>query len=87
MGEIVGDREELTRRVPTRWNSDLACIDSCVHFRKAVVSLTEDTAHKLGAYRMTNTQWDLALELVGALTVSVMYSFTTVAKQFLRIDI
>jgi hypothetical protein len=38
--DVVGNQTSLTRRVPTRWNSEKDCLDSHINLRPAVESLT-----------------------------------------------
>jgi hypothetical protein len=55
----------LDRRVPTRWNSDFACLAAHVYFEEPVRALTTDP--KLSAFALTDAQWVLAKKLVGVL--------------------
>lgn len=63
-------QRKLTRRVVTRWNTDLECIRSHLHFRPAVKLLTADRDLSLKRYQLTETQWSLAEQLVSELKVS-----------------
>lgn len=65
----VDSRSALTRRVPTRWNSDFACLDAHVDFKNVIQQLTGVAAYKLSAYRLTDNQWSLADDLVEILLV------------------
>ncbi|KAJ7719489.1 hypothetical protein B0H16DRAFT_1336582, partial [Mycena metata] len=49
-----GQKVALDRRVPIRWNSDLACLASHVHFSCPVKQLTQDN---LEEYALTPEQW------------------------------
>lgn len=64
------DKRALDRRVPTRWNSELGCVEAHLHFRPVVESLTSPTANGLAAYRLTLIQWALAEDVANILTVS-----------------
>ncbi|KAK1223122.1 hypothetical protein PQX77_014009 [Marasmius sp. AFHP31] len=57
------DKCALSRRVPTRWNSDYYCLDDHIHFCEAVTSLTNQTSLKLGSYQLSDNQWNLAIQL------------------------
>ncbi|KAF8960256.1 hypothetical protein BDZ97DRAFT_1666176, partial [Flammula alnicola] len=58
--ELKGDQRALTRRVPTRWNSDLACLMSHFHFKEIVEQLTSISSLKLKSYRLSAEQWKMA---------------------------
>lgn len=75
-------RTALTRRVPTRWNSDFNCLDAHLYFRPAVEQLTTVSANKLSAYRLTSEQWDLSDDLVDVLAI-----FDGPTKLFSRADV
>ncbi len=49
-------RHSLTRHVPMRWNSNLACLSAHIHFRRAIEQLTAASSNKLQAYRLTDQQ-------------------------------
>ena len=38
--ELHGDKKTLDRRVATRWNSDLACLEAHIYFKIPVKQLT-----------------------------------------------
>ncbi|KAJ6545063.1 hypothetical protein DFH09DRAFT_1509464, partial [Mycena vulgaris] len=61
-----GQKIALDRRVPTRWNSDLACLVAHVQFERPVKQLTQDN---LEEYALTPEQWVLAKQLCQALAV------------------
>jgi hypothetical protein len=67
--ELKGSKRTLDRRVPTRWNSDLACLKAHVHFKSVVQALTAVDSYKLQAYRLTTAQWRLAEDLALILEV------------------
>ncbi|KIJ06128.1 hypothetical protein PAXINDRAFT_92474, partial [Paxillus involutus ATCC 200175] len=62
-----GNKETLDRRVPTRWNSDLACLDAHLHFRPVVEQLTG--AQEMKSFRLTEHQWPLATTLAAVLSL------------------
>ncbi|KAI0045690.1 hypothetical protein FA95DRAFT_1543462 [Auriscalpium vulgare] len=64
---LATDQRRLARRVPTRWNSDLACLKSHVELRKAVEQLTGDRTLGLTAFRLTDAQWELVDDLMEVL--------------------
>jgi hypothetical protein len=68
--ELPGDKTALDRRVPTRWNSDLACLDTHLYFRSPVEQLTGAAINKLQAYRLSEKQWSLAEMLSAILEVT-----------------
>ncbi|KIJ59521.1 hypothetical protein HYDPIDRAFT_62087, partial [Hydnomerulius pinastri MD-312] len=55
---LDGDKETLDWRVPTRWNSDLACLDAHLYFEKVIKQLT--VAAELKSFQLTDGQWPLA---------------------------
>jgi hypothetical protein len=59
--------------VPTRWNSEKDCIDSHINLLPVVESIIGNTANKLGAFKMSADQWNLALELKDVLVVWLMF--------------
>ncbi|KAH6890700.1 hypothetical protein BKA70DRAFT_1035996, partial [Coprinopsis sp. MPI-PUGE-AT-0042] len=67
--QLDGHKTTLDRRVPTRWNSDLNCLQAHFHFRNEVESLTGVSRNKLSAYRLTETQWKIAEDLRDALVI------------------
>lgn len=52
--------------MPTRWNSDFACLSAHVVFEVPVRQLTSDPANNLKDYELTADQWTLAKELVNS---------------------
>ncbi|KAJ7107694.1 hypothetical protein C8R44DRAFT_834190 [Mycena epipterygia] len=62
-GKINSDKTALDRRCPTRWNSDLACIDAHNILRVAVEQLTATSTLKLSAFKFTEDQWALSDEV------------------------
>ncbi|KAF8960348.1 hypothetical protein BDZ97DRAFT_1905934 [Flammula alnicola] len=58
-----GQQRSLTRRVPTRWNSDLACLAAHIAFETPVKQLTSDSSNNLKQYALTDAQWTLAKQL------------------------
>jgi hypothetical protein len=53
---LPGDKIALDRCVPTRWNSDLTCLDAHLYFRSPVEQLTGAAVNKLQAYRLSEEQ-------------------------------
>ena len=72
--ELVGSKKALDRRVSTRWNSDLTCLEAHIHFKNVIQQLTGVAANKLQAYRLSDEQWELADDLVEVLMVSNIFS-------------
>jgi hypothetical protein len=68
-----GQKRTLTRHVPTRWNSDLACLASHVELETPVKQLTSDTSNQLGKYALNRQQWNLAKELTEVLEVCLWH--------------
>lgn len=62
-------RRALARRIATRWNTELDCLRSHVHFRSAIKQLVADRDLSLKRYDLTESQWDLAMQLVSELKV------------------
>jgi len=69
--ELDGGKTSLDRRVPTRWNTDLTCLDAHVYLKSPVQQLTAAAVNKLQKYRLTDRQWDLAEDLVDVLAASI----------------
>ncbi|KAG9081574.1 hypothetical protein FRC06_005502 [Ceratobasidium sp. 370] len=60
-------RRTLARRMATRWNTEVECLRSHVHFRPAVKKLTADRNLSLKQYELTDAQWPLAETLISEL--------------------
>ncbi|KAI0041493.1 hypothetical protein FA95DRAFT_1641654, partial [Auriscalpium vulgare] len=60
-------KRRLDRRVPTRWNSDYACLAAHVQFKSEVRQLT--TEDGLADYALTPEQWSLAEKLKEVLEI------------------
>ncbi|KAF8239549.1 hypothetical protein L208DRAFT_1237199, partial [Tricholoma matsutake] len=67
--DLSGNKETLDHWVPTRWNSDLTCLDAHLYFRSPVEQLTGAAINKLQAYWLSEDQWDLAETLSAVLEV------------------
>jgi hypothetical protein len=67
--ELEGSKKALDRRVTTRWNSDLTCLEAHVHFKNIIQQLTGVATNKLQAYRLSGQQWELADDLIEVLMV------------------
>ncbi|KAF5325785.1 hypothetical protein D9611_000913 [Ephemerocybe angulata] len=66
---LDGAKRTLDRRVPTRWNSDKDCLGAHQYFRRQVEQLTGLSETKLRPYRLTESQWKIADDLVEALAI------------------
>ncbi|EJD02902.1 uncharacterized protein FOMMEDRAFT_84803, partial [Fomitiporia mediterranea MF3/22] len=66
---ITGDKRVLARRVATRWNSDLACLDSYFLLYPIVQQLTGIREYKLQSFILSDTQLALARELREVLSI------------------
>ena len=64
------DKCSLDRRVPTRWNSESDCLEAHLYFQPIVEALTIPTENGLRAYKLTPTQWSLAMDVGDVLEVS-----------------
>lgn len=62
-------KKTLDRRVPTRWNSDFACLKTHMLFEKEIKLFTSQEANGLQIYALTVTQWKLAKQLIPVLEV------------------
>ncbi|QRV91935.1 hypothetical protein RhiJN_19953 [Ceratobasidium sp. AG-Ba] len=62
-------RKALSRRVPTRWNSDHHASDDHIYFRQPIQWLMGRSESKLQHYRLKEDQWPLAEEWNEALEV------------------
>lgn len=71
-GELASadQKVRLDRRVPTRWNSDLACLAAHLHFEREVRLITT-SAYGLEDFALSEMQWKLAKDLVGVLDVYI----------------
>ncbi|KAL1707230.1 hypothetical protein EV121DRAFT_278135 [Schizophyllum commune] len=65
------DRNRISRRVATRWNSDYKCLDDYLVLKAAVEALTSQSDLKLHAYRLTQRQWELSKELRDLLRIFI----------------
>ncbi|KAG2336199.1 hypothetical protein BDR05DRAFT_897048 [Suillus weaverae] len=59
-------KRRLDRRVPTRWNSDFACLSAHLFFKDEVKIFTT-SENKMSDYALTELQWGLAEHLVPVL--------------------
>ncbi|KAG9121003.1 hypothetical protein FRC07_003227 [Ceratobasidium sp. 392] len=64
-----GNATLLPCHVATRWNSDCVCLAGHLRFKAPVQWLTSNPAIKLRKYTLTESQWDLAVELYSVLEV------------------
>jgi hypothetical protein len=71
--DLPGDKTALDRRVTTRWNSDLTCLNAHLYFRSPIEQLTGAAVNNLRAYRLSEEQWDLAETLSSILEVKYLY--------------
>ena len=62
-------KKRIDRRVPTRWNSDHACLAAYISFEDPVGLLTNQNDLKLKAFSLSLNQWALATKLVAVLQV------------------
>ncbi|KAL1743062.1 hypothetical protein HDZ31DRAFT_41814, partial [Schizophyllum fasciatum] len=76
-GDLPHNKETLSRRVATRWNSTCDCLNDHLLLKPVVMDFTDKTELKLKAYRLTPDQWDLAQQLHELLKV-----FIPVTEQF-----
>ncbi|KAI5823657.1 hypothetical protein K523DRAFT_344161 [Schizophyllum commune Tattone D] len=65
------DRNTISRRVATRWNSDYKCLDDYLVLKAAVEALISQSDLKLQAYHLSQRQWELAKELRDLLRIFV----------------
>lgn len=70
-----GQQRSLIRRVPTRWNSDLACLASHIEFETPVKQLTSSDS-SLKKFALSEAQWVLAKQLTEVLEVSLPKCFS-----------
>lgn len=70
---LRGQKDTLDRRVPTRWNSDFACLSAHALFRVPVSQLTSDPANNLTEYKLTDDQWVLVTQLLDADVLQVCF--------------
>ena len=63
------DKTHLDRRVPTRWNSDFACLKAHLHFKDEIQILTQKEGLALEDYALSRSQWKLTEHLVPVLEV------------------
>ncbi|KAH6894754.1 hypothetical protein BKA70DRAFT_1375748 [Coprinopsis sp. MPI-PUGE-AT-0042] len=66
---LEGHKAVLERRVAARWNSDFNCLNSHLHFKNEVQSLTAISSNNLRAYQLTDSQWKIALDLRDCLEI------------------
>ncbi|KAJ7060829.1 hypothetical protein C8F01DRAFT_988053, partial [Mycena amicta] len=77
----AGQKVALDRRVPTRWNSDLACLAAHNKFETPVKQMT-GVDSGLTQYALTAAQWQLAKQLAEALEI-----FEDITKLFSRAEV
>lgn len=85
--ELEGSKKALDRRVSTRWNSDLTCLEAHIHFKNVIQQLTGVAANKLQSYRLSDKQWELADVLIDVLMVSNIFSLCVIMLICFRSDI
>ncbi|KAJ7449000.1 hypothetical protein FB451DRAFT_950729, partial [Mycena latifolia] len=66
-GKIDSDKTALDRRCPTRWNSDLDCLNAHNVLKVAVEQLTATSSLKLSSFKLTDEQWALSDEVTDVL--------------------
>ncbi|TFK34202.1 hypothetical protein BDQ12DRAFT_700513 [Crucibulum laeve] len=76
---LSGGQHTLTRRVPTRWNSDCACLESHLHFKTIVQELTIVPSNGLKAYELSPKQWAMAADVLDVL--QLFNDFTNLFSQ------
>lgn len=81
-----GQKTSLTRRVPTRWNSDLACLAAHIEFETPFRQLTS-SGSSLKKYALSEAQWKLAKQLSEVLEVSFpnLFFVPFLTRNFLEI--
>jgi len=70
---LAGSWRTLTRRVPTRWNSDLACLLSHMYFKDVIQQLTAIPSLSLRSYALTDKQWKVAEDISEILLVRIFF--------------
>ncbi len=66
---LEGNRQALSHRVPTCWNSDLECLLAHMHFKDIVEQLTAVTTNGLQTYCLTEEQWLMSADIQEILLV------------------
>ncbi|KAF8593277.1 hypothetical protein BDV93DRAFT_447095, partial [Ceratobasidium sp. AG-I] len=66
---ISTDIEVPSKRVATRWNSDLQCAESHWALRAPIEMMTANSRYNMGKYRLSPDQWDLLNEMCQCLKV------------------
>ncbi|KAG1737252.1 hypothetical protein EDB19DRAFT_1637165 [Suillus lakei] len=61
-------KRHLDHRVPTRWNSDFACLSAHLFFKDEVKIFTT-SENKMSDYALMESQWELAKYLVPVLEI------------------
>lgn len=80
-------RRTLTRRVPTRWNTDFAALKSHVMFKKEVLQLIAANP-TLKKFMLADKQWVLAKHLADVLVVrSITHCFEARSKPTLTLGL
>lgn len=69
---LPGNRRALTCRVPTRWNTDFACLFSHFYFRDIIEQLTAIPSLNLKTYRLSPEQWKMAEDVQEVLMVWIL---------------
>jgi hypothetical protein len=73
------DKRSLDWHVPTQWNLESNCLEAHLYFRPIVEALTIPTENGLRAYKLTPTQWSLAMDVGDVLEVSNTYIISLIA--------
>jgi hypothetical protein len=68
---ISSKKEVPTKRVTTRWNSDLACAETHRDLRAPIEMMTASSNYKLTRYQLLPRQWDWLSVLCDCLPVSI----------------
>ncbi|KAG8914001.1 hypothetical protein FRC00_001108 [Tulasnella sp. 408] len=67
-GKLEGSKTSLSRRVATRWNSDLHCLQDHIHFKRQVMQLIAQEP-SLDNYTLSEQEWKLAEEVAEVLVI------------------
>lgn len=84
--EISGTKVSLDRRVSTRWNSELGCIDAHLSLYSVVQQLTGIRELKLQSFILTEEQFLLTKDLREVLIVSNK-SCCAVSKMLIKFNV